>query len=84
MSEACADCGEYFGSPSDLTAHMRTVPSGGDPEASLATNPESSTPGLVCALCGRRFTSRDELARHNISPHYRSNRPRPSGPYVTG
>ena len=62
MSEACADCGEYFGSPSDLTAHMRTVPSGGDPEASLATNPESSTPGLVCALCGRRFTSRDELA----------------------
>ena len=84
MSEVCADCGEYFGSPSEMIAHVRAAHPGGDPGASRATNPESTTPGLACALCGQRFTSREELARHNIRPHYRSNRPRPLGPYVTG
>jgi hypothetical protein len=73
MAEECADCGASFGSASELAIHMKESHSGGDAKASMGMNPESATPGLVCALCGQRFSSREALARHNILPHYRSN-----------
>jgi hypothetical protein len=37
----------------------------------MAMNPESTTPGLVCALCGQRFRGPQELAAHNLRPHSR-------------
>jgi uncharacterized C2H2 Zn-finger protein len=69
MAEECADCGAWFAASSDLVQHMRTAHPGGDPDASFAMNPESEKPGLVCALCGARFRTRRELARHNSVPH---------------
>jgi hypothetical protein len=77
VPEECADCGASFGSPAELVLHMREAHSGGDSRASLLMNPESTTPGLVCALCGKRFANREVLAKHNLVPHYRSNRTRP-------
>lgn len=76
MAEECADCGASFASAAELSLHMRRAHAGGDPKASLAMNPESRTLGLVCGLCGERFMSRDALARHNLGPHYRVQRPR--------
>ena len=74
MPEECAYCGASQASKSDLVDHIRRAHGGGSPAASLATNPEAETVGLVCALCGRRFPDKESLARHNVTPHYRSNR----------
>jgi uncharacterized C2H2 Zn-finger protein len=73
MAEECADCGATFSSPAELVRHVKENHSGGDPHASLAMNPESERSGLVCALCGQRFGDKQALARHNLSPHYRTN-----------
>ncbi len=75
MAEECADCGATFSAPAELVRHMQSAHSGGDAHASLKMNPEADRPGLVCALCGQRFRNRQELARHNLAPHYRSNQP---------
>lgn len=80
MAEMCANCGAAFGSPEALLHHMGEVHGGGNPTESFFLNPEAARPGLVCALCGRQFADRQSLVRHNLSPHYRSNRPRPEGP----
>jgi uncharacterized C2H2 Zn-finger protein len=77
MAEMCSSCGASFGSPSDLVLHMRKVHPTPDPRTTLAMNPESGIPGLPCALCGMRFSSREALERHCLSPHWRSNSPRP-------
>jgi uncharacterized C2H2 Zn-finger protein len=69
MAEECADCGASFASSSELVQHMKEAHPGGDPAASLAMNPESDKAGLVCGLCGARFRTRKELARHNAMPH---------------
>jgi hypothetical protein len=74
MAEQCANCGASFASPSELVAHVKHVHTVIRADESLAMNPESHTPGLVCALCGTRFRSREALAQHNLRPHYRSNR----------
>ena len=76
MAEECADCGASFSSAAELVRHVKASHHGGDPQASLAMNPESERAGLVCALCGRRFRDRQSLARHNLTPHYRSNQSR--------
>jgi hypothetical protein len=75
MAEMCAGCAGSFATPADLVLHVKKAHSGGDPRASLSMNPESSTPGVVCALCGRRFASPRALARHALSPHPRAIRP---------
>jgi len=31
-------------------------------------------PDLICALCGREFREKAALDRHNLTPHFRSNR----------
>jgi uncharacterized C2H2 Zn-finger protein len=72
MAEECADCGASFASSAELVQHMKEAHPGGDPDASLAMNPESERAGLVCGLCGARFRSRAELARHNATPHGRA------------
>lgn len=69
MSEECAECGAYFASAEQLLSHRSAAHRGGDARATLAMNPESRTPGLVCALCGHRFGTPQELARHNLAPH---------------
>jgi uncharacterized C2H2 Zn-finger protein len=69
MAEECADCGASFASSAELVQHMKEAHPGGDPDASLAMNPESDRAGLVCGLCGARFRTRKELARHNAIPH---------------
>ncbi|HTZ62050.1 MAG TPA: C2H2-type zinc finger protein [Thermoplasmata archaeon] len=74
MAEVCADCGASFGGPAELVRHMNTVHHGGDDVASLDMNPESHRAGLVCALCGKRFRSKEELRRHGLGPHYRARR----------
>jgi uncharacterized C2H2 Zn-finger protein len=74
VAEECASCGAYFGSPADLLAHTKKAHASHDSRESLAMNPESLEPGLVCALCGVRFRDSEALARHNVSPHYRTNR----------
>ncbi len=69
MAEECADCRASFGSAAELVRHVKASHQGGDPQASLARNPESDRAGLVCALCGRRLQDRQSLARHNLTPH---------------
>jgi uncharacterized C2H2 Zn-finger protein len=76
MAEECADCGATFSTPAELVKHMSESHAGGSAQASLAMNPEAEKAGLVCALCGKRFTDKQALARHNLSPHFRSNRSR--------
>jgi len=79
MAEMCADCGAWFGSPAEVILHLRKAHSGGNARDSLAMNPESHRAGLVCALCGRRFSTMDALTRHNLSPHPSTTpRPRPT------
>jgi Zinc finger, C2H2 type len=73
VAESCPDCGVSLGSPAELVAHVKTVHGGVNPEETLAMNPESLRRGLVCALCGLRFPNREAIARHNLSPHYRTN-----------
>lgn len=75
MAETCADCGGSFGSPARLVGHMKKAHAGGDARASLASNPESQIPGVVCALCGRRFANQEALMKHNLKPHYRPSSP---------
>ncbi|MGA8302274.1 MAG: C2H2-type zinc finger protein [Thermoplasmata archaeon] len=74
MAEECASCGGYFASPSELLAHTKKAHPTHDSSESLAMNPESLEPGLVCALCGVRFRDSEALARHNVSPHPPTNR----------
>lgn len=76
MAEQCAQCGASFSSATQLIEHTNERHGAVDREATLAMNPEASRAGLVCALCGKRFADRQALAQHNLSPHYRSNRPR--------
>ena len=76
MAEECPDCGASFASAAELVGHMNEAHAGGNAKESLSMNPESHIQGLLCALCGRRFESREALARHNLGPHYRVNRPR--------
>jgi uncharacterized C2H2 Zn-finger protein len=76
MAEECADCGAMFSSPAELVAHMNEAHSGGNARQSMAMNPEAEKAGLVCALCGKRFSDKQSLAKHNLSPHFRSNSPR--------
>ena len=80
MAEECPDCGASFASAAELVTHVKAKHHGGDAKASLEMNPESTTPGLVCALCGARFSSREALAQHNLRPHYRGNRPTAPAP----
>jgi len=75
MAELCAYCDGWFASPADLVGHVKAEHAGGDPGSSLAMNPESRTPGVVCAMCGRRFTTPRALARHSLNPHPRPTRP---------
>jgi len=72
MSEVCPDCNAPFADPAELVAHVRKAHAGGDPVASLATNPYSHLPGFTCSLCGRVFDSPEALARHDLRPHPRS------------
>lgn len=73
MAELCADCGGTFASAADLVAHVKKAHGSIRPDESMAMNPESANPGLVCALCGVRFPTRESLARHNVRPHFRTN-----------
>jgi hypothetical protein len=74
VAEVCPDCGGSFSSPAELVIHIKSAHSGVNPKETLAMNPEAHRRGLVCALCGLRFPNRESLARHNLSPHYRTNR----------
>ena len=75
MAEECPDCGASFASSAGLVDHMKRAHTGGDPQASLAMNPEAGRAGLVCGLCGARFRTPQELARHNVTPHGPTIRP---------
>ncbi len=80
MSEECAECGAYFATPGDLMVHVReahTNPTENRQET-LDMNPESHRAGLVCALCGMRFSSPAALARHNSVPHRPESRRAPA------
>jgi len=80
MAEECADCGGSFASPAELMEHIKRKHGELKPKETLAMNPESERAGLVCALCGVRLRDKEALARHNVSPHYRTNRPLPPTP----
>jgi C2H2 type zinc finger protein len=69
MSEMCAICGASSPSAADLLVHQRTVHKNADPTSSIEMNPEAHIPGLLCAMCGRRFPTAVALARHNLHPH---------------
>jgi hypothetical protein len=69
MSETCAICGAPEASAAALVEHMRIAHAHDDPAKDVEMNPESRTPGLVCALCGRRFATPMALADHNLQPH---------------
>jgi C2H2 type zinc finger protein len=69
MAEMCSNCGNYFGSPAALVAHVRKAHRWEDPNASLSLNPASHTPGVTCGLCGRTFPTRERLAAHALRPH---------------
>jgi uncharacterized C2H2 Zn-finger protein len=74
VAELCPNCGGSFATPAELMVHVKKNHKWSSPMETLSMNPESDTPGLVCALCGARFPDRESLARHNIRPHMRSNR----------
>jgi hypothetical protein len=69
MSEVCPTCGAPCASPAELVDHVKTVHQNEDPAADLEMNPEAHVPGLVCAACGRRFSTARALAEHNLRPH---------------
>jgi hypothetical protein len=71
MSETCTMCGKPLGSAADLVEHMAAVHKHDDPTSSVEMNPEAHAPGVVCALCGRRFPNAKALAEHNLRPHPR-------------
>ena len=75
MVEEYPDCGTMLATPVELVLHMKETHAEGSAKESLPMNPEAERPGLICALCGKRFTDRQTLSRHNLGPHYRSNRP---------
>ncbi|HTW77742.1 MAG TPA: C2H2-type zinc finger protein [Thermoplasmata archaeon] len=83
MSEECAECGAYFATPADLMAHVRDQhrDAATNRAESLGMNPESHRAGLVCALCGMRFSSAAALARHNAVPHRSERRFAPAASY---
>jgi len=74
MSETCTICGMPLGTPSALVEHLAAAHKYDDPTSSVERNPEAHAPGVVCALCGRRFPTARALAEHNLHPH-----PRPRG-----
>lgn len=79
MADTCAECGSSFGSPADLLTHRRkSHPS--RPGSLTGPVGSATAASLECGLCGARFLSREQLARHNLSPHYRSGRPQPRPP----
>jgi Zinc finger, C2H2 type len=80
MSETCEQCGEPFASPTSLMEHIHSAHPHEVGASSIDWNPEEHTPGLVCALCGRRFFSARALAQHNLRPHPEPERRRWSGP----
>jgi hypothetical protein len=69
MSEICSICGAPAGNVADLVTHMREAHKDDAPGSSVEMNPEAHRPGLVCALCGRRFPNARALAEHNLRPH---------------
>jgi len=71
MSELCANCGNYFANPAALLTHRRKSHREEGPEASMAQNPASRTPGVSCGLCGRTFPTPEHLAAHVLRPHPR-------------
>lgn len=75
MAEECAQCEATFATPAELVLHMNEAHAGGNPPASPRMNLEAERPGLVCALCGKRFPNRTALAQHALGPHYRTNQP---------
>lgn len=75
MRDRCGECGITFGSAAELVAHAKKQHARGNPTAGLGTNPAASGHGLVCALCGARFFTPQELARHNLGPHPRTANP---------
>jgi Zinc finger, C2H2 type/C2H2-type zinc finger len=87
MAETCTICGAPFGSISELVLHMNSSHKDAPASADLEFNPEARQEGLLCALCGQRFPTRQALAMHNLQPHpplgklrrARSDRPRPAG-----
>ena len=74
MAEECSECGQSFGSPAELIAHQKKGHVHAGPEARDTLNPHETTPYLECALCGARFRTREELARHDLAPHSVLNR----------
>jgi hypothetical protein len=69
MGATCTECGELCGSDAGLMEHMARAHKNGGPSRSVEQNPEAHTPGVLCMLCGRRFTTPQALAQHNLSPH---------------
>ncbi|HTX63555.1 MAG TPA: C2H2-type zinc finger protein [Acidimicrobiales bacterium] len=69
MSETCAICGAPKATAEELVEHMNTAHKNEDPASDVEMNPETHTPGYVCALCGHRFPTPAALARHNLQPH---------------
>jgi len=72
MAELCPNCGSYFATPTALVVHVQKAHRWEDPDASLALNPASHTPGVMCGLCGQTFATPDRLMLHSLSPHVRS------------
>jgi len=80
VSETCPICGAPEGSAASLVQHMNTAHKRDDPAKDVEMNPEAHRPGLMCALCGRRFATPKALAEHNLRPHPNLPGPQPSGP----
>ena len=71
MAEVCYQCARSFGGPADLVEHVKKAHPARDSYDSLTLNPEASLPGVVCALCGRRYLTPAALARHALGPYHR-------------
>ncbi len=56
-------------------SHRKEGRAGGNAPVSRWRDTEAEQPGLVCALCGKRFADKQSLAGHTLGPHFRSNRP---------
>jgi hypothetical protein len=69
MSELCTICGAEYGSASDLMVHVKTDHKDIDPASDVEMNPEAHTWGYLCGLCGKRFSTPQALAEHNLHPH---------------